>query len=122
MSETNTQIQRPPASAPVKEVTDSLGRKLKVQQLGILKELDLIEAAGKTADNRSWMMIARAAACVVAIDGVPRPAPTTRDHIRAQIALLGSEGIEAVAEALTERLPDGDAADAAQSEIDTAKN
>jgi hypothetical protein len=107
-------------TAPL-EVTDSLGRKLKVQKLDILKELDLIEAAGKAADNNRWMMLATLAACVIEVDGVPIPPPTTREKIRAQVARVRAEGIDAVAEAFKAQLPeDGEGAAASSEEI--AKN
>jgi hypothetical protein len=110
-----------PAPLPVMEVTDSLGRKLRIQKLDILKELDLIEGAGKASTNDRWMMFATLAACVTAIDGVPCIAPSTRELIRAQVQRVGGEGIAAVADALNETIPN-EAAPGSADDTDTAKN
>ena len=95
MSETQTTAKSPAAPVP-ETVTDSLGRVLTIRKLDALAELDLIEAAAANADNRAWMSRATLAACVIDIDGVPRPFPATRIDIRSQVKLVGAEGIQAV--------------------------
>lgn len=94
-------------------VTDDKGRVLVIREVSALEEMDLLEAAGESASsNRRWMVNATLYACVRAIDGVPRPFPTTRKMIRAHIEVVGGAGISAVVKLLSPVLPDDDAPDA----------
>lgn len=122
MSDLSETPSRPnPAIPPPEQVTDPLGRVLKVQRLDALRELDLIEAAGgQNADNRRWMMMVTLACYVTHIDGRPLPWPNDRKQIREHVQRVGSEGIGAVMDWLApdEKAPDADEAELAA----TAKN
>lgn len=116
MSE-STVSAKTPAAHPVLPVTDSLGRKLTVQRLDALGQLDFFEAAGAAASTSSWMAMAMVAVSVRTIDGVPVPPWRTKEDIRKAVKALGMEGINAATAAFID--PD----DAAPDNVtDTAKN
>ena len=103
-------------------VKDSKGRKLSVNRMDPMDQLDFFEAcSGDRSSNRAWVMMALWAASCVAIDGVPVPMPTSPEAVKALARRLGNEGILAVRSVL-----DGDGADADPAtsgvDMDLAKN
>jgi hypothetical protein len=87
------------ASTPV-EVTDPLGRKLKVKPIRSLDRYDLARVLGpEGAANPSAMGPAAIAFSVIEIDGEIVATPKTEREIRALIQRLDDEGLEAAAQA-----------------------
>lgn len=96
----------PPAAAPVAaavrvlddgRIVDSGGRKLKLRELTLLNELDLMALAGDSrATNRAWWMHVSAAAHVEEIDGSPCPFPVNDPEIRVMVQRVGRDGVAAV--------------------------
>lgn len=82
------------------EVTDSLGRKLKVRKVGALGRYDLAKlVGGDNVTNLGIMAPATMVYSVTAIDGDPVFPPVTELELRALINRLEQEGIDAVAKA-----------------------
>jgi hypothetical protein len=89
------------AAEAAPEAVDETGRRLTLRRLSALDKLRLYKAAGpQLAQNAPWLGIALLAASVVAIDGVPVPAPATEAQIEALVGRLGEHGLAAVAAAL----------------------
>lgn len=103
-------------------ITDSNGRQLELRLLNSLEQLDLFEACGTNASNQPWLAMALLACTVRAIDGHPVPKPINRAQIRAAIAKLGSEGLNAVQTALTTPEEDEEPGDDVRALADAAKN
>lgn len=79
------------------EITDSLGRKLKVRRLDALGSFDIMDAlGGESSGNQVLLGYSNLAATVIEINGVPRPFPRDKKAIRASVAALGTEGLMAV--------------------------
>lgn len=114
-------IRRPGAN-PSEDITDSLGRVLTVRALTELEGLDLAEAAGSNADNRSWMIRATLYACVRAIDGVPLQFPATKAKIRAAAAVVGGEGVAALANHFAPPTAGDDEGESGEDVATVAKN
>lgn len=84
------------ASAQVVELTDVLGRKLRILPLDILYESQLTRMFGAEAANLPYMMgFVYPAASVCEIDGVPYPRPTSQQEVDDAIQRLGREGFAA---------------------------
>ena len=84
-------------------VRDSRGRVLSLRRLDALRRLRLLKAAGpELSANDSWLNIAALACSVFEIDSVPRATPSNEPQIETLVAELGDEGLEAIANALTE--------------------
>ena len=80
-----------------RSAVDRSGREISVRPPTALDTLRLFKAAGPIlSQNESWLSIASLAACVVAIDSVPVPAPTSEAQIEAIVARLGDDGLETV--------------------------
>ena len=123
MSETQTAQPARPQPSTLTVVTDDTGRKLEVKSLGLLEEMDLLEAAGTPTPPDRWMMIATFAACVRTIDGVPCPPITTRRMIRDQVGRVGPAGLRAAVKALSpEDVPEGAEEAIAADPLALAKN
>lgn len=83
-------------AAQVVELTDVLGRKLKILPLDILYESQLTRMFGAEAANLPYMMgFVYPAASVCEIDGVPYPRPTSQQEVDDAIQRLGREGFAA---------------------------
>ncbi|MFI4985821.1 MAG: hypothetical protein ACHQF3_00095 [Alphaproteobacteria bacterium] len=115
--------QAPAAAAPADPgarpatITDSRGRVLKIRELNIVEEQDIIELVGDTrATNRLWMTRTLAICSVAAIDGVEYLVPKGLYELRAATERVGREGLAAIFGAEQEK------ADAADEEKATAKN
>lgn len=106
MDDVTNRAPLPARPAGAVDVTDSKGRKLRIERLDVMRELDLIEAAGDAAaSNARWMSLATLACCVTWIDNLPQPFPTKKDEIRRYVGKVGSEGIAAVVKALGDDVP-----------------
>jgi hypothetical protein len=102
----------PAGRLKVVEVTDSLGRTLKVRKLSALNKVDLAQVVGSEGcKNEAVIGPCAIAFSVCEVDGEAIYQPTTYSEMRALIGRLEDEGIEAatmahiehfgVAEALT---------------------
>lgn len=81
--------------------TDADGRTLLLRRMNALDRLRLFKAAGPVlSQNQYWLGMASLACSVVAIDGVPIPAPTNEQQIEGVVLRLGDAGIAAVAAAM----------------------
>ena len=61
----------------------------------------MFKAAGPAlAQNQPWLGMAIIASSVIAIDGVPMPAPVNEWQIESMIGRLGDAGIAAIADVL----------------------
>lgn len=87
-------------------VTDKNGRVLELRRVGVLEQLRLFKALGaELSENRAYMGLARVAAAVALVDGVPLPFPAHEAAIEAALERLGEDGVEAVGQALLEAEP-----------------
>jgi hypothetical protein len=81
-------------------IRDALGRQLEVRRISALDRLRLFKAVGSDlAQNAPYFGMAMLAASVVAIDGIPVPAPVREGQLEALVQLLGDEGLAAAADA-----------------------
>ncbi|MDE2238453.1 MAG: hypothetical protein KGJ73_00815 [Rhodospirillales bacterium] len=82
-------------------VTDKAGRVLELRRVGVLEQLRLYKALGpELSENQAYMGLARVAAAVAAVDGVPLPFPAHEAGIEAALERLGEDGVEAVGQVL----------------------
>ena len=78
-------------------VKDKTGRELQLRRMGVLEQLRLFKALGpELSENRAYMGLARIAASVAVVDGVPLPFPAHEAGIEAALERLGEDGVEAV--------------------------
>ena len=82
------------AAQPV-EVTDGLGRVIKLRKPAPLANLDFAKAAGSAGLNQVYLVEIAHLKFVAAIDGEPVPTPASDAELRAIYARLGDEGNEA---------------------------
>jgi hypothetical protein len=83
-------------------VTDRVGREIELRRLGVVEQLRLFKVLGpELSENRAYVGLARVAAAVAAVDGVPVPFPAGEAGIEATLDRLGEDGVEIVAAALT---------------------
>ncbi len=81
---------------------DKAGRVIELRRLGVVEQLRLFKVLGPDlAENRAYVGLARVAAAVATVDGVPVPFPAGEAGIESTLDRLGEEGVEAVAAALT---------------------
>lgn len=74
-------------------------KKAQIRTLDVADEWDLAEVAGEASKSEQWMMMAKAAASVVAIDQnacLPGRAGYSRDYLRRVMRDLGVVGVNAV--------------------------
>jgi hypothetical protein len=82
-------------------VTDLRGRRIELRPVGVLAQLRLFKVLGpELSENGAYVGLARLAAAVSAIDGVPVPFPANEAGIEAALERLGDDGVDAVAEAV----------------------
>lgn len=104
------------AASATQSVADAEGRQLQVRRMGALDKLRLFKAVGAhLAQNPPYLGMAMLACSVMAIDGVPVPAPANEQQVEALVSRLGDVGIAAVAAVLE---PDADSS----AEADTLGN
>lgn len=96
-------------------------RKLYLRELDPGDMLDLIEAAGGTADSGAWMRYAVGVCSVSKIDEMPLPMPKKKEAVKANARLLGNSGVMAVFGVVYPQVvaQDGESPDA---EIEATKN
>lgn len=91
-----------PAQPQSEFVTDSTGRRLKIEQPNILNESRLVCLLGEAAANQVYMTAyVLPAVMVTQIDDDPVPFPVNRLQIDAQIQVLGRHGLKAVMDHIT---------------------
>ena len=82
-------------------VQDKKGRSIELRRLGVIEQLRLFKILGaELSENRAYVGLARVAAAVAAVEGVPVPFPVCEAGIEATLERLGEEGVEAVAAAI----------------------
>lgn len=85
------------------DVTDALGRVLRVRRPGALDRLRLFKAVGPVlASNERYVGYAMLAMCVGGIDGVPQPAPANEGQLEALVQRLGDAGMVAIGQGLAD--------------------
>lgn len=77
-------------------VTDARGRAITLKKPGPWAQYELVEAAGDNATNKVWMGMVMPLIFVISIDGEPVVTPATKDEIKALVARLDEDGIDAV--------------------------
>ena len=82
-------------------VQDKAGRVIELRRLGVVEQLRLFKVLGpELAENRAYVGLARVAAAVAAVDGIPVPFPAGEAGIEAVLERLGEDGVDAVGAAL----------------------
>ena len=99
-------------------ITDAKGRQIEVARVDTLTRRRFTRACGKAADSDRWFGEAIIAIHARMIDGVPIPTPSDPDQADALVARLDAEGINAIAEWLSEQTN----AAASAALADAAKN
>ncbi|MFN3886140.1 MAG: hypothetical protein ACK4MG_04205 [Aquabacterium sp.] len=96
------------------EVTDGLGRAIKLRKPGVLAQFRLIEAVGDSAKNEVYMAMVMPLLFVASIDGEEVEPIVRKSELEALINRLGDEGVTAVvskvAETFGARDPEADKA------------
>lgn len=83
-------------------VRDSGGRTIELRRLGVVEQLRLFKILGpELSENRAYVGLARIAAAVSAVDGVPVPFPAGEAGVEAVLERLGEAGVEAASAAMT---------------------
>lgn len=80
-----------------KEITDSMGRKLKLKNPDILDMYDLMSALGEDSANQACLQMAMKTLFIGAIDNSPVQSPKSYAEVRASIKRIGTEGFSALA-------------------------
>lgn len=84
-------------------VIDKSGRVLGVRRFGVLEQLRLFKSLGaELSENRAYMGLARIAASVAMIDGIPMMFPTHETAVEAILERLGEDGVDAISAILVE--------------------
>jgi hypothetical protein len=94
------QPEKPAAPAAPGEVTDARGRRLRLREMTLLQEQDLIVAMGAHAESEQALRRAFLAARVADIDGNAVEVPMTNRIYRAMMDRVGKEGLAAVVESI----------------------
>ena len=83
------------------QLRDRAGRVIELRRLGVVEQLRLFKVLGpELSENRAYVGLARMAAAVAMVDGVPVPFPVNEAGIEAALERLGDDGVEAVGGAL----------------------
>jgi hypothetical protein len=120
--ETPAQAISAPAKRKPGTITDALGRKIVVKSLDPLQVYRLAKIMGAAADSDFARGYAALAACVREFEGEEEDFPTSDREIEAMMQRLGTEGLDAVNEALAELNVLKAKAAKEKSGRDTAKN
>ncbi len=87
-------------------VTDKTGRVIELRRLGVVEQLRLFKILGpELSENRAYVGLARVAAAVAAVDGVPVPFPAGEAGVESILERLGEDGVTAIAGTMTECVP-----------------
>jgi hypothetical protein len=82
-------------------VRDRAGRAIELRRVGVVEQLRLFKILGpELAENRAYVGLARVAAAVAAVEGIPVPFPSGEAGVEAVLERLGDDGVEAVAAAI----------------------
>lgn len=82
-------------------VQDGGGRVIELRRLSVVEQLRLFKVLGpELSENRAYVGLARVAAAVAAVDGVPVPFPAGEAGIEAALDRLGEDGVAVVAAAI----------------------
>ncbi len=83
------------------EVTDALGRVLRIRRPGALDRLRLFKAVGPAlSSNERYLGYAMLAMSVTGIDNVPQPAPVNEGQLETLVLRLGDAGMIAIGQGL----------------------
>lgn len=93
------------AANEMRYVTDAQGRRIGWRKLNALEDFDLVEIAGDNNNNANWMFRASIAFSIREIDGEAVSRPLKKDHIRAMISRLGTDGMSAITEQILAEMP-----------------
>lgn len=98
------------AAAPTRAavITDRLGRRLALRELGLIEEQDIIVAMGPHSQNEVALRRGMYAAQIAMVDDQPIAVPTTYRLYRAMMQLVRIEGVVAVMEHFAPREPVGE--------------
>jgi hypothetical protein len=77
-------------------IVDARGRQITLRKPGILAQFRILEAAGDSATNLTYVNMVLPLIFVAAIDGETVAQPATKTDLEALISRLDEEGIEAV--------------------------
>lgn len=83
-------------------VTDSAGHRIHLRKPGPLAQYRLVEAAGASAENRTYMAMSLPLIYVASIDELPVAPIQNKAQLEALIQRLGDEGLEAVGNGIGE--------------------
>lgn len=87
-------------------VTDKTGRVIELRRLGVVEQLRLFKILGpELSENRAYVGLARVAAAVAAVDGVPVPFPAGEAGVESILERLGEDGVTAIAGTMAECVP-----------------
>ena len=87
-------------------LVDGNGRRLMIRRPTALDTLRLLKAAGPAlAQNEPWLGMAGLVFCVMEINGVPVPTPTTEQQIEGLVERLGEEGLATIVRSLEQDSP-----------------
>ncbi len=79
-------------------IQDRTGRTISLRRVGVVEQLRLFKVVGpELSENRAYIGLARVAASVAEIEGIPIPFPSSEVSIEAVLERLGEEGVSAVA-------------------------
>lgn len=82
-------------------VQDKNGRVIDLRRLGVVEQLRLFKVLGpELSENRAYVGLARVAAAVAAVDGIPVPFPAGEAGIEAVLDRLDEDGVAVVAAAI----------------------
>jgi|SRR6516165_5217098 hypothetical protein len=82
-------------------VRDKTGRAIELRRLGVVEQLRLFKILGpELSENRAYVGLARVAAAVAAVDGIPVPFPSGEAGVESALERLGDDGVETVAAAI----------------------
>ncbi len=78
-------------------IYDAQNRKLTVRQLNAMDRLNMYEAAGpKLSANQGWMGVVAVAMSCVEIDGEPIQKPLSAMEMKAVVARVDQDGLDAI--------------------------
>jgi hypothetical protein len=80
----------------IAKVTDTRGRVITLKKPGALAQYRIVETAGTSAENGTYMSMVLPLIFVTAIDSDPIPQPSTKLQLEALIQQLDEDGIAAV--------------------------
>ena len=84
-----------------KAITDAIGRRILLRDVGVLETLRLFKALGNELSmNEAYLTLATFAIAASMIDDIPLPFPVNESGVEALLDRLGNHGVAAVIAAL----------------------